>query len=372
VWDLGSGSIFCGLAIFFLPTSSTPFRKSAVNRILPSRSHALVLACAAAAAFAGFGGQANAQTTGETINLLANDAGGTTSFNTNLNWSAESDSVKRAPHAGNAYVNSSFLLRTPQGVFNSMTFAGDSLTLGDGTNRGQLSYKIEADRTVTVNNLTLNNAILVNAENTGNKTATYAGNGFTLLNGDALLWNASAGLKMIISAPISGTGDLTANGGSSTLSNVNTYTGNTIVGEAATGIIAANTAFTLADNAGLKFVIGASGTNNKIVAGTATGITRTLTLSGDFTFDLSSAGTNLGDSWQIVDNANLTETYSSTFSVVGFTETANVWDKTVSGITYSFAESTGLLSVAAVPEPASLGLLGVGAAALLLRRRRHA
>jgi hypothetical protein len=357
----------------FLANVEHPGQKQRHASNPPFKSHARVLVCAAAAAFAGFDGQANAQTTGETITLAASDAAGTTSFATNLNWSPESDAVKRAPHAGNAYiVAADRLLRTASANnTGNLMFGGDSLTLGTGIERGQLAYKIENSRTVTINNLTLNNAVLVNSENGGNKTATFAGTNWTLQDGDAVLWNVGPNLKITVSAPISGTGDLTANGGLSTLSGINTYTGNTIVGEAAPFIAAANTALTLADDAGLKFVIGGSGTNNKIVAGTATGITRTLTLSGDFTFDLTSAGTTLGDTWQIVDNLNLNETYSPTFSVVGFTETApDVWDNTANGVTYSFAESTGALSV--VPEPASLGLLGMGAAALLLRRRRHA
>jgi hypothetical protein len=324
----------------------------------------LVLACAAVAAFAGFGGQANAAT----VTHTASDASGTQSFSSALNWS---DGL--APHAGADYVSLN-LIRTQTGnPSGNLTFGGDSLTLGDGTNVGQVSYKLDNNRTLIINNLTLNSAILVSASNTSNITATFAGNGFTLQNGGALLWGASTGAKINVTAPISGTGALTTNWGSSTLSGINTYTGNTIIGQSGFGVpTVQNTALTLADNAGLKFVIGASGTNNKIVAGTDTGITRTLTLDGDFTFDLTNAGTTLGDTWQIVDNANLTETYSSTFSVVGFTETADVWENTVNGTTYSFAESTGVLSVTGIPEPASLGLLGVGAAALLLRRRRHA
>jgi MYXO-CTERM domain-containing protein len=324
---------------------------------LISKSHALVLACAAAAALVGFGAPVNA----DTVTLTANDVAGQSSFGSGLHWS---DGL--APHAGDDYVvSSSRLLRTPESTA-TLTFGGDSLTLETG---GFLGWKGTANRTVTINNLTLDNGTFANSSNFTNLTATLAGN-ITLGAGGGNLQSFATGNNIVVSAPISGAGNLTIlhtfTTASVALSGVNTYTGNTLLGDATVG----NAALTLADDAGLKFVIGASGTNNMIVVGTAAG-TKTLTLNGDFTFDLTSAGTTIGDTWQIVDNLNLTETYNSTFSVVGFTETANVWNKTVNDITYSFAESTGALSVTAVPEPASLGLalLGVGAAVLLRRRR---
>jgi autotransporter-associated beta strand protein len=139
-----------------------------------------------------------------------------------------------------------------------------------------------------------------------------------------------------------------------TLSGINIYSGNTSINSATASL-------RLADNAGLKFVIGAAGVNNQI---NGSGI---LTLDGDFTFDLTGAGTTLGASWTIVNNGTLSETYSSTFSVIGFTENADVWRMTTGGGTiYQFSESTGLLQV--VPEPASLSLVLAGGT--LLRRKR--
>ncbi len=144
-----------------------------------------------------------------------------------------------------------------------------------------------------------------------------------------------------------------SNTGVLTLSAVNTYTGDTTV--------SAGTLL-LADNAGMKFVIGANGVNNKVVG------TGTLTLDGDFTFDLTAAGTTVGNSWNIVNVATLSETFSSTFSVVGFTETANVWSRNVSGTQYEFSEATGVLSV--VPEPGTYALLAFGGVMLMVFRRR--
>ena len=70
------------------------------------------------------------------------------------------------------------------------------------------------------------------------------------------------------------------------MSGVCTYTGDTVV-EAGTLV--------LADNAGLKFVIGANGVNTKIRG------TGTVTLDGDFTIDLTGADKTVGNSWTLVD-----------------------------------------------------------------------
>lgn len=138
-----------------------------------------------------------------------------------------------------------------------------------------------------------------------------------------------------------------------TLTGVSTYTGDTTVDGGA---------LTLADDAGLLFVIASSGTNNQI---TGSG---SVTLDGDFTFDLTGASMNVGDMWNIVDLGTLlSTTFSSTFTVNGFTDNGN---DTWSMGNYLFSEATGTLSV--VPEPSSValcGLLGMVGLAVGLRHR---
>ena len=130
----------------------------------------------------------------------------------------------------------------------------------------------------------------------------------------------------------------------------NTYTGNTTVN--------AGQALGLADDAQLLFVIGANGVNNAVDG------TGSADFDGDFVFDLTGAGTTVGDTWSIVDVANLIETFGSTFSVVGFTDAGgNLWNNG----NYQFDESTGALSV--IPEPATLGMVGFAGLAILFIRR---
>lgn len=127
-----------------------------------------------------------------------------------------------------------------------------------------------------------------------------------------------------------------------TLTGENTYLGNTTV-EGGT--------FALGKDGSLRFTIHESGTNNGIVG------TGTIQLDGKFVFDLSDAA--LTGSWNIVDVGNLTTSFTANFSVTDFTQNGNLWEKTFSGSTYTFDESTGILA-AVVPEP-SVGVLLLGA-----------
>lgn len=169
-----------------------------------------------------------------------------------------------------------------------------------------------------------------------------------------------------ISTVVTGTGGLIKDGagtmvlGDNLSSNsiANTYTGNTTV--SAGELI-------LADNTSLLFNIGASGVNNQI-----NGI-GTLTLDGDFRFNLASAGTVVGNSWNVINVGTLAETFGGTFSVfstVGsFTNNSGVWSINESGANYQFSQATGLLTV--VPEPTSLALLSVCLMAMVAFHRRR-
>lgn len=181
--------------------------------------------------------------------------------------------------------------------------------------------------------------------------------GATTLSGAAVLdvTNNIAGVvtKLTLGA-VNGAYGLTKTGdGTLQMDGVNTHTGNTTVEMGN---------LLLSDNAGLTFVIGASNINNKLTGSGGA------TLSGDFYFNLTSAGTTGGDSWTIEDLAG-TVAYDSTFSVNGFTDAgSDKWTKTITGSKYyEFSEATGVLTV--IPEPATIGMLGLGAILTILLRR---
>jgi autotransporter-associated beta strand protein len=122
--------------------------------------------------------------------------------------------------------------------------------------------------------------------------------------------------------------------GNWTFGGQNTYTGNTTV--------TAGT-LTFGDTSELRFRIGASGVNNAILG------TGTINLNGMLVFDLSGAGTTVGDSWSIVDVGSLNESYGGSFSVSStegaFSETDGVWSISENGQTYEFSQATGVLTV---------------------------
>ncbi len=140
-----------------------------------------------------------------------------------------------------------------------------------------------------------------------------------------------------------------------TLTGVNTYTGDTLI---------LGGGLTLADDAALSFVIGASGINNKVLGAAA------FNIDGDFLLDLTGAATTVGSSWNLVDAASLADVYGATFSIPGFTEASNVWTADISGARYEFSEATGILQVIVIPEPATATLLGMSV--MVLRRSRKA
>lgn len=121
--------------------------------------------------------------------------------------------------------------------------------------------------------------------------------------------------------------------GTLTLSGVNTYTGNTNVSEG--GLI-------LADNGGLTFKLGANGVTNQIT-GTASG---SVSLDGDFIIDTTAATIASGNSWTLVNRTALgAVSFGANFTVTGFTENSNVWTKVDGANTWTFDESTGVLTL---------------------------
>lgn len=299
---------------------------------------------------------------GASVTLTNSDAIGASSFNSAGKWVSGA-----APSAGNDYVTGGFLLRTP-GVANGVfAFGGDSLTVtGSGlaaaANNEALIFKgTGATGLITVNNLTINGGQLRNGSGDAD-VFTLAGNGLTV--GSAGM-NVHAQGPMFINSAISGNAEIRilASGSTSAArvvhvaSSANTFLGNINL------MNATQSRFALDPGANLNFSIGAAGVNNKVFGVGAAAF------DGLFNIDLSAAGSGLGDSWTLVDNAALTESFGATFSVAGFADLGgDLWQKSANGVDYQFSELTGVLSV--VPEPSSLALLVTGFAVMLGRRRQ--
>ncbi len=202
-------------------------------------------------------------------------------------------------------------------------------------------------------------------------------NSFTLANSEltAAAWNGNITTSGGSTVTLAATGDLQVNGailqssGTTSLaisgpgitvlaSSSNNFTGDVTVGGAST--------LELTSGAHLNFVIGTDGLNNRV---TGSGMVQ---LDGIFIFDLSGAGTTLGDAWEVVDVGNLAAySYSGTFEVFGFTEIdPSTWQRDHFGTTYRFREDTGVLTV--IPEPSTVALLlAAGGVLLVVGRRRR-
>lgn len=291
----------------------------------------------------------------DTVNLTGIDGFGTSSFNSAGLWDSAA-----APVAGNDYVvGDGTRLRTPADG-GSYTFAGDSLTINNTTAYGDgFMFKGTGSAgTITVGNLIMDGGLLSHANGTGD-IFNLAGS-MTVASGGARLYAKQGPVN--IYSDISGSGIITIDAPDSDslcklwlYSSANTFTGD-IVNNGRLGLV---------DDANLNFVIGASGVNNS-VSGAAQFHT---TYDGDFVFDLSGAGTTIGDSWDVITTAAASTYYGATFTVAGFADQGDgTWYLDNGSAEYSFDTGTGTLSV--IPEPATLGLIGVAGVGMLAARRR--
>lgn len=267
--------------------------------------------------------------------------------------SFQAGSMTIASQAGTATNTATGSLNVAGSADVQVGTSGSNADIVMGVVTGLVNLTANANVTVTGGTLTVfgNIAEGTNAGIGGiNSTVTLNG-GVLDLTGHAITvdtFNAESGTLANL-AEFNGGADLVkSTAGSLTLDGDNTYSGSTLVNAGT---------LVLADDATMTFYIGASGVNNGI------GGTGTISLEGDFVFDLSSAAAE--GSWLIVDVGSLGGSFAGSFTVQGFSETsAGVWE---SG-NYTFTEATGLLT--AVPEPSAVLLTGLGLAGILWRRRR--
>jgi hypothetical protein len=150
------------------------------------------------------------------VSLAASDAGGASSLNAAGHWSNGA-----APTTGNSYYTQNYVLRSPADA-NAYTFGGAGLSIdpypGGGNVGGRLLLKGPGGATITVTNLILNGGLVDYANAAGDDgLETLAGN-LTLNSGTTNFLGALSSETLLITAPISGSGNLqiggaTINGG---------------------------------------------------------------------------------------------------------------------------------------------------------------
>lgn len=290
------------------------------------------------------------------VTLTATDTASTTStsFNSAGNWDDPNP-----PSSGNDYFTGAFNILTPN-TTNDYSFAGASLTVGSG---GALVYGGgKGTNTITVSHLILDGGTIQNSGT--NSTTDLRLNGainITANGGTINTGNFAAGST--INAAVSGSGTLVLAGGGSSGRIAFTSASNTFTGDLS---LTSSATLTLGTSSQWTFIIGADGVNNSIY-GTAS---QAANFNGVFNFDLSGADATGGNSWTIVDLSSVSATFDpANFSVSGFTANGagTLWTNGV----YQFDETTGLLSVAAIPEPSTYAFVFGALAGLVAVRRRR-
>ena len=235
--------------------------------------------------------------------------------------------------------------------FNGKTFTFDSAgggTLQDASDDGFGGFV----------QLTAGNTFVTTggAQNQFTGTATNSYN----LNNNIATFDIAPGTDAVsdlkVSCRMSNAGGLAKIGtGRLELAVANLYTGATTV-TAGTLLVSGSltSASPVAVDSGATLNLTATGTLN--FKPTTNGTVRTLTgtgtavFDGAFNLDLTTADATAGNTWQLVDAANLAESYGATFKVTGFTETpadAGVWNKSDGTKVWKFTEATGTLTVEA-------------------------
>ena len=264
----------------------------------------------------------------QVITLTNSDALGNSSFNTIGNWDSGA-----APAAGNNYVTSTNVLRTPADSANYF-FAGSSLTLQApvATSASSLLLKGLTNNLYSFNTLTGSNGIVYAA---GAATQTYGIFGSTVLTTNTTLTVNSANGPINLNGPISGPGGLTVASGSgyvTTLNGSNSLSGATTVSSGTLKAGAGPVLYLSFDNvSGTNVLNGGSGGSalNGALYGTAS-----ISTSGRYGNALSiSTGVNAGS----VRIPNPVVLFSSNANW-----TIGLWLKTtVSGAVYAYQGAGG-------------------------------
>ncbi|MCX6873376.1 MAG: autotransporter-associated beta strand repeat-containing protein [Verrucomicrobia bacterium] len=223
--------------------------------------------------------------------------------------------------AGNLILNGGTLRYTGSEVMTPVfTDGGNGRAFTIGSNGGTLESAAGSGHVFAITQYTADPGVYSLPAFNSNLTFTGAGDGY-------------------ISKILSGTGGVTKAGtGTWTLAANNTYHGNTIVNAGR---------LILASDGSLRFYPTANHLSNQI---TGTG-SPAVTLIGTLYFDLAGADLTHGNTWTMVDVANVAASYggSVTSSLGAFDNNAGVWQLVADGRTWTFSQATGQLTLESDP-----------------------
>ena len=248
------------------------------------------------------------------------------------------------------------------------TFANHNIA-GLGSN-----LTLNANRGITLTGGGVNTFKVVDTPGTGSGPATTVTINGAITGSGTINHTGNDNSKLTLNGNITTTGGVTNSNGSMDLGGINTYTGDTSVNVGTVSLILGaqlgDTDSIIASGATMLLFAGSQ--YNMVLNGlsstTITG-TGTIFLAGTLNFDLALANITNGNTWQVVSNSTLTEAYTGSFQVNGFTQLSDVWTRTAGLNTWTFTEGTGVLSLAVIPEPTAALLGGLGVLGLLRRRR---
>lgn len=204
--------------------------------------------------------------------------------------------------------------------------------------------------------------------------------------------NGTAATDATLSGVLSGTGATLTKQGAGTLelSATNTYSGATIISEGTLSLgtsgALASTAYSIANGAAFdvsaqsSFSLAAVAVTIDVgsaVAGFFNGPTGALALGNALTLNFTTPTLTNGQTYNLFDYGSQTGDFSSitlSGSIAGslLLTGADTWTGSFGSYDFTFSESTGTLSIAAIPEPSIYALLFGGASLIVVGcRRRH-
>jgi T5SS/PEP-CTERM-associated repeat protein/autotransporter-associated beta strand protein len=256
--------------------------------------------------------------------------------------------------------------------------------LGSNDTAGTFSAWSLALRTGGVINFNQSDSTTFSTVISGNGSVNQLGSGTTILTGNNNAYNGtttvSAGTLLANSSNALGTSLVTVTnsgslGGNGTIGGATTIAsgGNLTPGSDGVGSLSFTNALTLAAESTTSFQIHSSNdfTSINLTGGSVTyggalvfNLINYVPVAGnEFTvFNMSGGAGESGNFASIeVGGSYLTQDSGS----------YGIWSGSNAGVTYQFSDSTGKLTVQAVPEPSTWALLGLGALALIMAYRRR-